>query len=128
MGHELCYSVMIPNEWLRARTVNNVSNIIFQHVSQRVLNDERLEEVEVTIDSVTAMLNISNQCLTWCFVKINANEINDAEYTRINNWISGLFCKIVNFHVQRRALVVMVANVNIIEDDEGFMDDFSEDE
>lgn len=119
-GLELCYSAIIPNDWLRIRSEEDIINIIFRELARRLLNDDdyMINQSEISIDGVKVKICISNNCLTWCFLKDVDNEVNDNNYQRIN-CISALFQKMVHFHAQRRAVV---AAINMIDEDEGFYD------
>ncbi|XP_074113935.1 uncharacterized protein LOC141536997 [Cotesia typhae] len=132
MGPELCYSILIPSEWVRVRTSSQIINLIFRDISQKLLHDDdyEIDGSEIIIDEVTTNIIISNQCLTWTFMKQADIQINNYDYVTIGDWISGLFRRMINFYRQRQAIVVAIqqVNTNNVLEDEGFFENDQDDD
>ncbi|XP_074096719.1 uncharacterized protein LOC141525915 [Cotesia typhae] len=132
MGPELCYSILIPSEWVRVRTSSQIINLIFRDISQKLLHDDdyEIDGSEIIIDEVTTNIIISNQCLTWTFMKQADIQINNDDYVTIGDWISGLFRRMINFYRQRQTIVVAIqqVNTNNVLEDEGFFENDQDDD
>lgn len=123
MGQELFYSVFVPRQWLKYRSVSMLENILIQQLNPILSSDNaELEDTTIIIDNIRTSIFISHRRLVWTFMRDGDDSVNELHYIRVNNWISGLFLRLVNHHAQRRVMIELISRVMNIVDDEGFED------